>query len=462
MDFLGETCWLVDEQGERWSRNRLDVEVDRVAEDLGRVPPGPIFVHARNDVATVITILGALSSQRAVGVLPPFDGHDAHRTLYAKFRPALVLTGSGPSSIAGYRHASVNRMSAWERLSHDHPGCHPDLQLLLTTSGSTGSPKLVRLSTAAVRSNSSAIVTALGIVGADVAITSLPLAYTYGLSVLLTHLRAGAGVVLSGASVTDRGFWSSVEEHAVTTLAGVPRTYAMLRAMRWRVEASPSVRTLTQAGGRLDPEVAAWLRATLRGGGVRFHVMYGQTEATARITILPAHEFHTHPDAVGFPIDGRVEIESAPSATDGSGRVVLFSPSVMMGYAESAEDLLRGDELRGRLATGDLGRLDSEGRLYLTGREKRIAKVSGIRIDLDDLELLLREDVDAIVSATEAEQIVVAVVADAKTAAGHVNNIARRLGLRRDAFLVRAVDQIPLLSNGKPDYSSLRKESTQS
>lgn len=457
MDFLGATCWLVDERGERWSRSRLAFEVDRASGDFGRMPPGPVFVHARNDVATVVAILGAWSAGRVVGVLPAFNGHDAHRALYERFRPASVLTGGAQASIAGYRHASVGGMSAWERLSEEHPGCHPELSLLLTTSGSTGSPKLVRLSATAVRSNTSAIVAALGIVAADVAITSLPLAYTYGLSVLLTHLHAGAGVVLSEASVTDRRFWSTVDEYAVTTLAGVPSTYAMLKAMKWHVETSPSVRTLTQAGGRLDSEIAAWLRTMVKRVGVRIHVMYGQTEATARITVLPAAEFDTHPGAVGFPIDGRIEIEADPSAADHAGRVVLFSPSVMMGYAESAEDLLREDEMRGRLVTGDLGRLDSEGRLYLTGREKRIAKVSGIRVDLDEMERILRMEVDAIVSVTESEKIAVAVVADATAAVEHVRSLARRIGLRRDAFLVRAVDQIPLLSNGKPDYASLRK-----
>ena len=317
----------------------------------------------------------------------------------------------------------------------------------------------MRLSATAIQSNTSAIVKALGIVRADVAITSLPLAYTYGLSILLTHLLAGAGVVLSGASVTDRRFWSTVDEYSVTTLAGVPSTYAMLRAMKWQVEASPSVRTFTQAGGKLDPDVADWMRTMIKRTAVRFHVMYGQTEATARITVLPADEFLTHPGAVGFPVDGRVEIESDLSAANHPGRIVVSSPSIMMGYAESAQDLLREDDMRGRLVTGDLGRFDSEGRLYLTGREKRIAKVSGIRVDLDDVERLLKEDVEAIVSVTESEQIAVAIVADPEAAAEHVKTLARRLGLRRDAFVVRAVDQIPLLSSGKPDYLSLQKGS---
>ncbi|YCK42472.1 AMP-binding protein [Actinomadura sp. ATCC 39365] len=316
--------------------------------------------------------------------------------------------------------------------------------MLLATSGSTGNPKLVRLSREAVSANAAAIASALSIMPGEIAPTSLPLHYSYGLSVLNSHLHAGATVVLTEAGLLERSFWTHLDEHKCTSLAAVPYQYEMLRRLRFDRAEHPTIRTLTQAGGRLSPELVSLFAAQAD----RFFVMYGQTEATARITVLPPDRLADKPGSAGQAVPGgRLTIDG--------GEVVYHGPNVMMGYAETAADLARPDDLGGVLRTGDLGRLDDEGFLYVTGRLRRIAKIFGVRVNLDDVEHLLRDTVP--VAATSGDDRVT-VWAEGLDAAG-CRNLARRLGaelrLHWSGFDVRAVERLPLLPTGKIDYRAL-------
>jgi acyl-CoA synthetase (AMP-forming)/AMP-acid ligase II len=295
-----------------------------------------------------------------------------------------------------------------------------------------------------VSANAAAIASALSIPPGEIAPTSLPLHYSYGLSVLNSHLVAGATVMLTEAGLLERSFWTHLDAHRCTSLAAVPYQYEMLRRLRFDRADHPALTTLTQAGGRLRPELVA----EFAGQCDRFFVMYGQTEATARIAVLPPDRLADKPGSAGVAIPGgRLSIDE--------GEVVYHGPNVMMGYAETAADLARGDDLGGVLRTGDLGRLDADGFLHLTGRLKRIAKIFGVRINLDDVERLLRDS--GPVAATSGDDRVT-VWAEGLDAAGCVG-LARRLGaelrLHWSGFDVRGVDRLPLLATGKVDYRAL-------
>lgn len=321
---------------------------------------------------------------------------------------------------------------------------HPDLALLLTTSGSTGDPKLVRLSRSAVLTNAHQVVQSLGITGDDVAITTLPLFYSYGLSVLHSHLLAGATVVLERTGIMQRDFWTAVDQHRVTSLAFVPYQYEMLNRLRFDPVKLPSVRTITQAGGRLRAELITDFAQRMAAAGGRMFVMYGQTEAAPRMAALP-------PDRIGDKLGsvGRAMPGGAFAVED--GEVVYRGPNVMMGYAESAADLARGDDMGGVLRTGDLGRLDDEGFLFLTGRIKRMGKVFGVRINLDDVE---RNFPVAAVAGDDklhvfAEGVSAAEARELRT------KIAEWLGTHFTGVHVRTIEALPLLPNGKTDYRAL-------
>ncbi|MBA2697090.1 MAG: AMP-binding protein, partial [Actinobacteria bacterium] len=230
---------------------------------------------------------------------------------------------------------------------------------------------------------------ALALTGKDRGITSLPLHYCYGLSVLHAHLYAGGSVALSAHSVLDDTFWETVDQKRVTTLAAVPHTLQLLETTEVLHHPHPSLRLVTQAGGRLAPERVERTARLGREQGWDLAVMYGQTEATARIAVLDPSLALDHPDAVGAPVPGtQVHVDTSVPGADpaaGVGELVVTGPGVMMGYALHPDDLACGPMLR-ELRTGDLARVDEQGIIRIAGRRSLFVKVMGVRVDLGALE----------------------------------------------------------------------------
>ncbi len=236
---------------------------------------------------------------------------------------------------------------------------HSDLALLLATSGSMGNIKYVK----------------------DRAITSLPLNYTYGLSVLNTHLYKGASIVITGRSVISTDFWNLVKKENVTTFSGVPFIYESIYKLSIFNYEFPSLKVLTQAGGKLSEKLQVYFGGIARRKGLDFYIMYGQTEATARMTVLSADLILNKLGSVGTAIPGgKIDIID--------GEVIYYGENVCMGYAQKIEDLSKGDENRGILHTKDAGYMKN-GYLYLEGRLDRVIKINGIRINLQDCENII-------------------------------------------------------------------------
>ncbi|MGW5680733.1 AMP-binding protein [Nonomuraea sp. NPDC003754] len=435
----------------------LTARIADAARKLAAAPPGPLFLGMRNDLPSVLAYLAALRSGRPVALLDPALPAAVLADLTDRFAPAAVagfqattagfepaVAGFQPAA-AGFEPAAVAGFAVAHRpRPRAAPDPHPDLAVLLTTSGSTGNPKLVRLSHRAVMANARAIAQALRLTPADVAPTSLPLHYSYGLSVLNSHLAAGATIVLTGASLLERPFWRQLAEHRCTSLAGVPYQYEMLRRLRFDPAAHPALTTLTQAGGRLRPELVAEFAAKVD----RFFVMYGQTEATARIAVLPPERLPDKLGSAGVALPGgALGVEN--------GEIVYRGPNVMMGYATSAADLARGDDLGGVLRTGDLGYVDEEGFLFVTGRVKRIAKVYGVRVNLDDVERLLRDCGPVAATGGDDRVTVWTEGLDRGAREALARRLAGELRLHWSGFDVREVDRLPLLATGKIDYRAL-------
>ena len=337
-----------------------------------------VLIGGTDDVEAIITLFAALDGGHPLLVT---DGGPAVDSLVERYRPDTVVSAVGDG-------VDIEHRTAWSSTSsHD---LHPDLALLMNTSGTTGGAKLVRLSSGAVRSNAIAIGQALGLTSEDRAITSLPFHYCFGMSVVTSHLAVGGSVVVTGASVVDPCFWDVAARERVSTLAGVPYTFEMVERVGLDVMRASSLRLVMQAGGRMEPDAVRRFVAAGAASGWDFVVMYGQTEATARMAIASAADMATHPTSVGRAIPGgSFRIDTRPDLVDrGAGEVVYTGPNVMMGYATRPADLARGPELA-ELFTGDLGRLDDDGRLELVGRASRFIKVHGKRVDLDHLEARL-------------------------------------------------------------------------
>ena len=410
-----------------------------------------VLVAAGNDVETVVTYLAALSTGHPV-LLVSGDNRAAFASLVDRYDPDVIAD------------ASESRRSDGDDLVERRAGTrhdlHPDLALLMSTSGSTGSPKLVRLSAENVQANAAAIASYLGIHDSDRAPTTLPLHYCYGLSVVNSHLLRGAGLILTDRPVVDADFWERFKQSGGTSIAGVPYTFDLLDSVGFDDMDLPTLRRVTQAGGRLAPERVQHYARLGRGRGWDFFVMYGQTEATARMAYLPPDLAERHPTTIGRPVEGGAfALEPAPGQSGPDvGELVYTGPNVMLGYAERPEDLAAGRTVD-RLRTGDLGRRTATGLYEVVGRRSRFLKVFGLRIDLDQVERLLGEHGLPAVCTGDDDRLIVALerrYADPSTESDVVRLVGSRIGLPARRVRVVLVDELPRLDSGKVDHAALR------
>lgn len=416
----------------------LALRVEEFARTLGH-GRRLIALEAGNTVPSVVAYLAALSSGNPLLILP--SGESAANALITAYDPDIVVRSSAGSDML----LDVRR----EQTCHD---LHPELALLLSTSGSTGSPKLVRLSADNIQANAAAIAEYLQLQPADKAATTLPLSYCYGMSVVNSHLLAGASLALTDRSVVDPCFWDLVRTGNVTSFAAVPYTFDLLDRVGFRDMDLPNLRYITQAGGRLAPERVRSYAELGRRKGWDLFVMYGQTEATARMAYLPPEQAILHPESIGVPIPGgSFRLEPVPGLD--ADELVYSGPNVMLGYAERPEDLGLGRVLT-ELHTGDLARRGSEGLYQIVGRRSRFLKIAGLRVDLGRVERILA-DLGVTAAAAGSDAAVIAAVEGEHDLPLLAKTLAQDLGLPRAAVGLHRVEAIPRLGNGKPDYPAV-------
>ncbi len=438
----GASIALVAAGGECVSYEELARRADAFAVRLG--PKRKVlYLEARNEVEAIVAYLGALRARHPVMWVIHSQPAMLESRIIEAFQPDVIYHRDGDWRL------QVNAAG---------PEPHPDLAVLLSTSGSTGSPKAVRLSRNSVQANAEQIAKYLELTAQDRAITSLPVGYSYGLSVLNSHLAVGASIVLTEKSVVDPSFWSLFRSTEATSMAGVPYTYELLERIGFRDDPPPTLRTLTQAGGRLSPDMVKTYAAWSRGRGVRFFAMYGQTEATARIAYLPPQVAEDYPDCIGQAIPGGelflVGDGKVVDASGEPGELVYRGPNVMMGYALNRDDLARGAEVI-ELHTGDIA-VRVDGRFFrVVGRTSRFSKIAGKRISLDDIQDLLKAN--GVASTVAGSDHLIAIWVETSTSApGYVQDlVADRCGVPKRMICILSDGPVPRLPSGKADYRSI-------
>jgi len=339
---------------------------------------------------------------------------------------------------------------------------HDSLALLLTTSGSTGSPKLVRLSYENIQANAESIATYLQLSADDRPITSLPMHYSYGLSVINSHFISGATILLTDKSIAQREFWEFAREQKATSMAGVPYTYEMLKRLRFFRMSLPDMKVLTQAGGKLSSNLVHEYVDNAKLSDKKFVVMYGQTEATARMSYLPFELASDKTSSIGIAIPGGTfkliddnGCEIVESERD--GELIYLGKNVSLGYADCKDDLIKGDENNGKLYTGDIARRDADGFYYITGRKKRFIKIYGNRVNLDAAEQIVKE-VTTSCACTGIDDKMLIYITDSSKSDKIRNLLSEKTGLNSRAFEVRVISEIPKNTSGKILYSNLLNE----
>jgi acyl-coenzyme A synthetase/AMP-(fatty) acid ligase len=413
-----------------------------------------VFLLCGVNSQTIVGLLAAVAARHATALIDPSLPEHLTTGLIESYQPELILGTRGSAEKLSHVEGETNAGSteslagAVEWIARDSgsafPPIDPALQLLLSTSGTTGSQKYVRLSGGAVVANARQIAEALAIDERSVGIAHLPLHYSYGLSVVTSHLTSGGRLCLINDSITSPSFWSKIENVGGSHFPGVPFHYVALARLGLSM-APDCVKVFTQAGGALDLRVQTKIRdwAAQRGG--QFFVMYGQTEASPRMATLQHADHARKAGSVGVALAGGhfsiVDDHGAPPPAGAVGTVAD------RGY---------GDEMKGRLETGDLGRLDAEGFLYLTGRTKRFAKIAGYRLGLDEIEKELFA-VCPVACLDLGEKIAVAHEQESETALkARVRELADSYKVPSSSFALRKITQIPRASSGKIDYARLK------
>ncbi len=407
-----------------------------------------IAIEADLSSHAIAAYLGALRGGHAV-VLVPADDTEAELSIEQRFQPDLC-----------YRRID-GRWRLLDAVAPDAEPLHPALALVLLTSGSTGQGKGVRLSGSALAANASAIAQFLELSAADRGVLHLPLHYSYGLSVLNAHLAIGASLAVTPMSILDQGFLAAMRDLRCTSFPGVPHSYDLLEKIGFRGESFPDLRLMTVAGGRMPEDMVRRYHDHLAAAGKRLFVMYGQTEATARIAYVPPALLGESPDRIGIAVPGGelglVDEQGRPvEATETAGELVYRGPNVMMGYAENRADLARGPEVD-LLHTGDLAVRDAQGLFRIVGRRRRMSKIAGIRIGHDALEAALAK-AEIAAAVVGDDRRLIAFHRPDRASPEVRRHLAAAAGLPWRYVEARAIDELPRLPTGKIDYPTLQHQ----
>lgn len=462
LEQYGDHIALQDEPGNRLTYSQLRNEADELAGIIGQ--RCLVFSLCRSEIGSVLGYVAFLQHDIVPVLLNSHLEETLLQHLLDTYAPAFLWVPEDQRDQFGEMD-TVYSARQYCLLKTGYGWTYPlfeDLGLLLTTSGSTGSPKLVRQSYGNILDNARSIVKYLKLDETERPITTLPMNYTYGLSIINSHLLAGARILLTEKSLMQKEFWDFFREAGATSFGGVPYTYEMLDRLRFYRMKLPSLRYMTQAGGKLMPELHEKFAEYAEENGIKFIVMYGQCEATARMGYLPPEKAAVKKGSMGIAIPGGrfhlVDAEGREIADPyTTGELVYEGRNVTLGYAECGEDLALGDERHGLLETGDMAQFDEDGYYYIVGRKKRFLKIYGNRVNLDEADQLIKGEFGIEAASAGVDDHMYIFVTDALLADKVREFITGKTRLNPAAFTVHVIQEIPKNDAGKTLYQELEK-----
>ncbi len=413
------------------------------------------LLYLDNSIAAIEVLLNCLDSRLTIALLSQKLNTAYKQQLEAAYVPFYIYDPTR-EQVQGYtRYNASTTISLFRNQGNVTGAIHPDIKLLLSTSGTTGSPKFVKLSEANLVQNALSILDYLPVNHQDVTPLNLPVFYSYGLSVFTTNSIAGGAIVCASRDVVQKEFWEDSLRYGYTSIAGVPYVYEMLHRIGFCRKEYPALRYMTQAGGKLSPSLVKVFGEYLAARNQQFFVMYGQTEATARMSYMPPQALLQKTGSIGLPIkNGQFCI--APDTQE----LLYTGPNVFGGYALSAADLAIFEPLP-VLHTGDVAKQDSDGYYYITGRMKRFVKLFGVRVNLDEVETILKQETNGGTFAcigVEDQHLLVLHQQNALEDKAIRQLLNEKLHLHPSAFKVQQVDQFVLTPNGKIDYTAMQEK----
>ena len=435
---------VVSDDGRQLTYSELAAACDKWATHVPR--RSLVFLLVKNNLASLIAYVGALRNGIVPLMLDADIDHGLLESFVEAYKPLAIYNG---------------KEDGWTKVNESSPQLNDELALLLTTSGSTGSPKLVRQSYKNIGANTASIIEYLKLDATEKAITTLPMNYTYGLSIINSHLNCGATMLMTTRGIMEREFWSFFNEYGATSFGGVPYTYEMLDRLMFFRRKLPTLRTMTQAGGKILVPLHEKFAKYAAENEKNFVVMYGQCEATARMSYLPPERALDKIGSMGIVIPGGkfslIDVDGKEiTEPEVTGELVYRGDNVTLGYAESAADLAKGDERGGVLITGDMAKVDADGFYYIVGRKKRFLKIFGNRVNLDETERLIKANFPGLDCACGGVDDKMKIyVTDATFSQPIRDFVVEKTHLNFTAFEIVVISAIPKNDSGKTLYSEL-------
>lgn len=451
---------IITEEGVNVTYDELIRDADSIVKDIPS--RSLIFLVCDNCRESITAYIGCLRKRVVPVLVNPKIDDEMLNDLLESYKPQYIFCekdwfSCGEEIFAFGEHRLLKTEVT---LGSD---LNPELAVLITTSGSTGSPKLVMQSYKNIISNAKSIAEYLDIKQDDRAITTMPMSYTYGLSIIQSHFLMGAAIITTRKTLMSKSFWSLLKEQGATTFGGVPYIFEMLKLLHFDKMELPSIRYITQAGGKLSKELALEFSEICCDKGIKLIIMYGQTEATARMAYLPWEHAFDKAGSMGIPIPGGkmklIDVdEKEITEPDVVGELVYEGDNVTLGYALCAADLANPDQRHGVLRTGDMAKRDSDGFYTIVGRKKRFLKLFGNRVNLDEAEALLNKEGFSCVCGGKDDMMKIYIVsADEETKKKALDFISEKLGLNRIGFKAENIPEIPRSESGKVLYSRLEE-----
>ena len=388
---------LIDEMGIKYTYNQVIKKTKSLNSTINK--KSLILLVASNSAASIMGYVSFIRSNNTSIILDKSFKFEYVKKIIKKYKPNYLF---GPKGYFNEMEGD-NEITIFEdynlikiNFEKSHKINKKNL-LLLSTSGTTQSPKFVRLSNINIQHNTKNIIKYLKINSKHTTITTMPMGYSYGLSIINTHLASGSKIIINKKTIFERDFWKKIQKYKITSFGGVPQFYEQLKKLKFENLKFPTLKYLTQAGGKLEKDLLIYFKNICYKKKIKFISMYGQTEASPRMSYLKWDKFPAKIGSIGKPLaQSKFELLNNKGKnikkSFTTGELIYFGKNVSLGYADSVNDLKKGDENKGKLYTGDLAYKDNENFYYISGRKNRMSKIFGIRINLDDIEIKLKKN----------------------------------------------------------------------
>ena len=417
------------------------------------------FLLVENNVGGIAWTMSMLESRQLVPLILNVKTEDSlYQQLLDTYKPSYICAPSHQTTPGEIIESSFGYQLC--KVSDNHCELHPELSHLLPTSGSTGSPKLVRHKYDNIEAAGLNISTFFELKETDRPLMVLPLYYTMGLSMVFSHLRVGATILITGLSMTDINFWKFLKEQQATSFTGVPYSFQILNLMRFLRMDLPHLELLTQGGGKMPTDLNVKFAEYCRDKGKRWIATYGQSECTARMAYLPAKWALDKVGSIGIAVPNGelslIDLDGNLITTPHTeGEMCYRGKNVTMGYATQQSDLAFGDARNGYIQTGDLAYFDEDGCYYIVGRMGRFLKLFGMRVGLDECEQIVQTDCGIECACVGTDEKMIVYITDNNKVNEVKDILVQKTHIVATSFEVRVINEIPKNEAGKKLFSKL-------